>query len=267
PEDAKLLWRRDDAHVTQVITPLGIEYTRHGANYGMRRRDEGLGSPVLMRLESFNGRNYSGSKTLRPPEEMAVHQKALLAKRRSLARRLRRDWDERYLPELNEHYAWMRGLSLDNASGEEAATAWDDLWRRHRRAWRIHMLVTAGAYAVMDELTETWQALLGGWHRPAIPRGVTWQALLGGSQADALALTQALALTLQQLEKDLHDLTDAARKSPTVAEAITAGCSLDELRSRDASYARAVDAFLRVHGEAGAFRDHLGSGVVSGDPT
>src|SRR5438067_492423 len=190
PEDAKLLWRRDDAHVTQVITPLGIEYTRHGANYGMRRRDEELGSPVLMRLESFNGRNYSGSKTLRPPEEMAVHQKALLAKRRSLARHLRSDWDERYLPELNEHYAWMRGLSLDNASGEEAATAWDDLWRRHRRAWRIHMLVTAGAYAIMDELTETWQALLG------------------GSQADALALTQALALTLQQLEKDLHDLTD-----------------------------------------------------------
>jgi len=249
PEDAKILWRRDDAHVTQVITPLGIEYTRHGANYGMRRRDEELGSPVLMRLESFNGRNYSGSKALRPPDEMAAHQKALLAKRRSLARRMRRDWDERYLPELNEHYAWMRALSVDNASGEKAAYAWDDLWRRHRRAWRIHMLVTAGAYAMMDELAETYQALVG------------------GSQADAFALTQGLALTLQQLEKDLHDLTEAARESPVVAEAISRASSLDELRSHDASYARAVDAFLRVHGEAGASGDHFGSVAWDDDPT
>ena len=248
PEDARLLWRRDDAHVTQVITPLGSEYTRHGANYGMRRRDEELGSPVLMRLETFNGRNYSGSKVLRPSDEIAAHQAAALAKRRSLARRFRRDWDEHYLPELNEHYAWMRALSLDRLSGDEAASSWDDLWRRHRRAWRIHMLVTAAAYAVMDELDETYQGLVG------------------GSQADAFALTQGLALTLQQLEKDLHGLTEAARKSPDVGEAIGRACTLVELRPLDAAYARKVDAFLRVHGEAGASGDHFGSVAWADDP-
>ena len=248
PEDAKLLWRRDDAHVTQVITPLGIEYTRHGASYGMKRRDEELGSPVLMRLESFNGRNYSGSQVLRPPSEIAAHQKAALAKRRSLARRMRRDWDERYLPELNEHYAWMRALSLNDETGEKAASAWDDLWRRHRRAWRIHMLVTAAAYAVMDELAETYEALVG------------------GSRADAFALTQGLALTLQQLEMDLHHLTEAARTS-AVADAIGRSASYDELRTRDAAFARAVDEFLRVHGEAGASGDHFGSVAWADDPT
>ena len=248
-EDAKLLWRRDDAHNTRVVTPLAIEYTRHGANYGMRRRDEELGSPMLARLETLNGRSYSGSKPLRPPDEMAAHQKTALAKRRSLARRMRRDWDERYLPELNEHYAWMRALSLNEASGDEAASAWDDLWRRHRRAWRIHMLVTSAAYAVMDELAETYQTLVG------------------GTQADAFALTQGLALTLQQLEKDFHDLTEAARKSPSVADAIADGRSIDELRPRDASFARAVEGFLRVHGEAGASGDHFGSVAWTDEPT
>src|SRR5207253_2224731 len=145
-----------------VVTPLAAEYTRYGANYGMRRRDEELGSPVLARLQTFNGRSYSATEALRPPDEMAAHQKVALAKRRALARRLRRDWDERYLPELNEQYAWMRALSLDSVGGGEAASAWDDLWRRHRRAWRIHMLVTAGAYAVMDELADTYQTLVGG---------------------------------------------------------------------------------------------------------
>jgi len=247
PEDAKLVWRRDDAHVTQVITPLAIEYTRHGANYGMRRRDEELGSPVLVRVESFNGRNYSGSQALRPPDEIAAHQKAALAKRRTLARRLRRDWDDRYLPELNEHYAWMGSLSLDGLNGDEAASAWDDLWRRHRRAWRIHMLVTAGAYAVMDELVETYTALVG------------------GSQADAFALTQGLSPTLQQLEKDLYELTEAARRAPPVAQAIGRGASIEDLR--DAPFARAIDAFLRVHGEAGASGDHFGSVAWADDPT
>jgi len=248
PDDATILWRRDDAHNTRVVPPLAIEYTRHGANYGMRRRDEDLGSPVLMRLETFNGRSYSGTKALRPPGEIAAYQKAVLAKRRSLARRARRDWDERYLPELNEHYLWMRTLSLDRLSGDEAAASWDDLWRRHRRAWRIHMLVTAGAYAIMDELAETYQSFVG------------------GSQADAYALTQGLAVTLQQLEQDLHDLTEAARRSPTVVEVIGRASTLDELRSRDASFAKAVDEFLRVHGEAGASGDHFGSVPWADDP-
>jgi rifampicin phosphotransferase len=249
PADAKILWRRDDAHNTRVVPPLASEYTRHGANYGMRRRDEDLGAPLLARLETFNGRSYSGTQALRPPNEIATRQIELLAKRRSLARRMPRDWNERYLPELNEHYAWMRSLSLDGLSGEEASAAWDDLWRRHRRAWRIHMLVTSGAYAVMDEL------------------GETYQALVGGSQADAFALTQGLAMTLQQLERDLYALTEAAHATPAVAEDIGRGSTLDELRSRDAAFGRAVDEFLRVHGEAGASGDHFGSITWADDPT
>src|SRR2546423_7185835 len=53
PEDAKLTWRRDDAHHTRVVTPLAIEYTRQGAGYGVRKRDEILGPPVLVRFEAF----------------------------------------------------------------------------------------------------------------------------------------------------------------------------------------------------------------------
>jgi rifampicin phosphotransferase len=248
PEDAKLLWRRDDAHVTHVVTPLAIEYTRHGASYGSRRRDEELGPPVVMRIDGFNGRMYTSTKLLRPPEEMAAHQKEAIAKRRQLARRMRRDWDERYLPELNEHYAWMRSLSLDRLSGEEAAAAWDDVLRRHRRAWRIHMLVTAAAYSVMDELSEIYQSLIG------------------GPQADAFALTQGLAATLQRLERDLHDLTEAARRSPAVAEGIASGLSLAELRRCDAAFGASADEFLKTHGDAGASGDHFGSVAWADDP-
>jgi len=111
------------------------------------------------------------------------------------------------------------------------------------------MLVTAAAYTVMDELAGTYQALVG------------------GTQADAFALTQGLALTLQQLEQDLYAVTEAARASRTVAEAIGSGASLKDLRTRDAAFARRVDEFLRAHGEAGASGDHFGSVAWADDPT
>jgi pyruvate,water dikinase len=111
------------------------------------------------------------------------------------------------------------------------------------------MLVTAGAYTVMDELAETYEALVG------------------GSQADAFALTQGLAVTLQRLEKDHQALTEAARRSAAVAEAIGHGASLDELRTLDPAFARAADEFLRTHGEAGASGDHFGSVAWADDPT
>ena len=249
PEDAKLLWRRDDAHNTKVVPPLALDYTRYGPTYGMRRRDEELGPPVVVRMEGFNGRTYTSTKALLPPEQLALHQKDAVARRRQLARRMPRDWAERYLPELSEHYAWMRGLSLDRLSGEEAAQAWDGLWRRHRRAWRIHMLVTAAAYTVMDELADAYLTLVG------------------GTQADAFALTQGLAVTLQLLEKDLHDLTGAARRSPAVADLVARTAFIEDVRSRDPQFASAVDRFLAMHGEAGASGDHFGSVAWRDDPT
>jgi pyruvate,water dikinase len=248
PEDAKLVWRRDDAHHTGVITPLAIESTRNGPGYGVRRRDEKLGPPALMRFEAFNGRIYTSTKALRPPDEMAEHQRVALARRQRLARRIRRDWDERYLPELDEIYAGMGAIDPERLSRDEAVAAWDDLWKRHRRAWTIHMLVTAGSYTVMDELSRTYTELVGG---PA---------------ADAFALTQGLAPTLQRLDKDLHDLAVHARRSPEVAAAVARGASLDEVRAIDAAFGKAVETFLAVHGDAGQSREGIGAPSWSDDP-
>jgi phosphoenolpyruvate synthase/pyruvate phosphate dikinase len=249
PDDANLVWRRDDAHQTDVRTPLGIDYTLHGASYGMRKRDEKLGPPVLARVRAFNGRLYVSMKPLRPPEEMPQHQLNALGRRRRLARRIRGDWDERYLPELNEIYAWMSALQPDEVGRDEAVTAWDDLWRRHRRVWTIHMLITAAAYTVTDELAQTYEELIG---RPAL---------------EALTITQALAPALQRMGRDLAKLTEEARRSRAVSDTITRGGSLDEIRASDPSYARAVDEFLAMHGHVGQSSEGIGILSWSDDPS
>ena len=249
PEDARLVWRRDDAHQTGIRTPLSIEYSLNGASYGMRKRDEKLGPPVLARFGAFNGRMYNSIKPLRPPEEMAQHQRDAVGRRRRLARRIREDWDDRFLPELNETYAWMSALQPDAMTRDEAVAAWDELWRRHRRAWVIHMLITAASYTVMDEL------------------GQTYEELVGGPAAEAFALTQGLARSLQRMNRDMANLTEAARRSPTVADAIRRGAALDEVRTIDASYGRSVDAFLATHGHSGQSSEGLETPSWSDDPS
>jgi phosphoenolpyruvate synthase/pyruvate phosphate dikinase len=249
PDDAKLVWRRDDAHQTSIRAPLGIDYTLQGAAYGMRKRDEKLGPPVLAQVRAFNGRMYNSTKPLRPPEEMPRHQQNAVDRRRRLARRIRKDWDERYLPELNDTYAWMAALDTAPMGSDEAVAAWDALWRRHKRAWTIHMLVTASAYTVTDEFGQLYEELVGG---PAV---------------DAFAATQALAPALQQLDIDLAALTESARASRPVADAIARGARLEELKAVDPAFGRAVDAFLAVHGHLGQASEGLGMLSWSDDPS
>jgi rifampicin phosphotransferase len=249
PDDPKIVWRRDDAHQTSIRTPLGIDYTLHGAAYGMRKRDEKLGPPVLARVRAFNGRMYNSAKPLRPAEEMPQHQQNAVGRRRRLARRIRKDWDERYLPELNDAYAWMAALDPAPMGRDEAVAAWDALWRQHKRAWTIHMLVTAAAYTVNDEFRQIYEELVGG---PAL---------------DAFAATQALAPALQRLEADLAALTEKARASRPVAEAIARGATLHELTAADPSFGRALDAFLAVHGHLGQASEGLGNLSWSDDPS
>ncbi|HEY8825117.1 MAG TPA: PEP/pyruvate-binding domain-containing protein [Candidatus Limnocylindria bacterium] len=249
PDDANIVWRRDDAHQTSVRTPLGIDYTLHGASYGMRKRDLELGPPVLARVGAFNGRMYNSTKPLRPLDEMPQHQLNAIARRRRLGRRIRRDWDERFLAELNEMYEWMAALDPAPMGRDDAAAAWDALWRRHKRAWTIHMLVTAAAYTVTDEFGQIYEELVGG---PAL---------------DAFGVTQALAPALQRLDVDLAALTEKARGSRLVAEAIARGATPDELNAMDAGFGRAVDAFLARHGHLGQPSEGLGLPSWSDDPS
>src|SRR6185437_14897102 len=177
---------------------------------------------------------------------MPQHQQNALARRRRLARRIRRDWDERFLPDLDEIYAWMAAIDPAAMGRDEAAAAWDGLCRRHRRAWTIHMLITAAAYTVTDEFGQIYEALIGG---PAL---------------EAFSVTQALAPALQRLDSDLAALTEKARP---LADAIARGATIEELSATDPSFGRALATFLKDHGHLGQPSEGLGIRSWSDDPS
>ena len=251
PEDAKLTWEREDAHFDHVFGPLASEFITHGVDYGIRKRLGAIGFPLLVRHRAFNGRFYGSEKPLVADDRMAEELTRAVNFRRAFARTLRRQWDDELLPELREQYAWMRGLAVAQMTGDDAADAWLDMWRRVSRIWTIHFIVTGSAYPVMEELAQAYEELVG------------------GNGAEALAITQGRAPTLQRLEADLHGLAETTRRWPAIAATLADGeRSVSKLADLEGGpeFARAFDAFLGEHGDIGQENFDLESVAWRDDP-
>lgn len=253
PADAALTWDREDAHFGEFQLPLSTDYIVEGPSFGIRRRAELMGAPVRAIFKPFNGRIYSALQRLVPEAEVEAAGKAALARRRTQSRALARQWDEEYLPKIRADLAWMRALRPDALDRERLAAAWVELWRRVNHVWTIHMMVTAGAYGIMDELGEVYEALTG---RPGV---------------EALSFTSGRAATLQGQQRDFHQLLELIRSRPTVAGAIASGAT----RTREAiaklpgvaPVLTALDGFLGDHGDVGQLLNDLRAPAWADDPS
>jgi len=231
PDDAKLHWRRDDAHYTQPVPRLVLDYRGHGPAHGMRHRAEVDDQPLLTRFEAFSGRVYVALERRPHVTDMAAHGRAAVGRVRARARTQRRVWDEEYMPRLRAHYAAFADLVASAPSVELNALAdrFEAVFPRVNDIWAIHMLTVSAAYTVMDELAQTFVALTG------------------GTTTDAVKLTQARAPALQRFGRDMHALV----------RLYTSGDS--------SSFERARAAFLAEHGHLGATTEDFREAVWSED--
>ena len=232
PEDAKLHWRRDDAHYTAPVPRLVLDYRLHGPAHGMRRRVEIDDQPLLTRFEPFAGRPYVALERRSHVTDLAEHGRAALGRVRGRARTQRRVWDEEFVPRLQAHYAWFADLAAKASRLDLASLAdeWEAVFPRVSDIWVMHMLTVSAAYAVMDELAQTYEALTG------------------GTTADAVNLTQARAPALQRLGRDMHALIRLRASGDTAA------------------FERTRAAFLAEHGHLGGTTEDIREHVWADDP-
>jgi len=253
PADAALTWDREDAHFGEFQLPLATDYVVEGPSFGIRRRTETMAAPVVGIFKPFNGRMYAAVKPLVPAAELPAAAAAALARRRAHARQLGRLWDEEYLPKVRADLDWMRALRPAELDSAAATGAWSDLWRRVNHIWAIHMLVTSGAYGIMDELAEVYEAVTG---RPGV---------------EALSFTSGRAAILQLQQRDFHRLLERIRSLPAVAESIAAGTAqtVDAVAALPggAAAVAALDAFLAAHGDVGQLLNDLRAPAWSDDPS
>jgi phosphohistidine swiveling domain-containing protein len=235
PDDAKLHWRRDDAHGGEPVPRLCTDYNEYGPNRGLQRRAVLYDLPLSPRLEAFCGRIYTTAVRRVPTGDLAELGRSGLLRVRADARIARRRWDEEQLPALRAHYAWFeeRTAAIASASPAELERIWNEAWiTRFGEIWLIHMVAVWAAFAIGDELAELYEKLTG------------------GATLDALKLTQGRAQSLQRLERDLHALAKLR-------------ASGDERALKDA-----IAAFLASpHGNLGNSGEDLRSAVWREEPS
>ncbi|HEV2010567.1 MAG TPA: PEP/pyruvate-binding domain-containing protein [Candidatus Limnocylindria bacterium] len=250
--DATLTWTQEQAHMADCRPVLACDFVLEAPAFGLDKANEALGPPVRVRYRGVRGYMYFTNVPLVPEDTLAAEQARGLERRRALARTLRRDWDERYLPTVLAHFRWMREAGADQV-GESAARTWDEFWIRINDTWRIHMLVVGPAYSVLQELANLYAALTGG---PA---------------TDGPILVQARADTLYAMQHDLHELAATLRRLPQVAHAISGGAarSLDDVRALEggAPAGDAIAAFVARYGDAGQAGFDIESPAWADDPS
>ena len=252
PADAALTWTQEDAHMADCLPVLACDFVLEAPAFGIAKVNELLGPPVRIRYRGVRGYMYYTVVPLVAEDALPAEQARALEKRRALARTLRHDWDERYLPTVLDHFRWMREADADQV-GEAAARTWDEFWTRVNDVWMIHMVVVGGAYSVLQELANLYAALTSG---PA---------------TDGLILVQARADTLVALQQDLQALAGTLRALPAVAEAIGSGSArtLDDLDglAGGATARQAIAAFLGRYGDAGQVGLFIESPAWSDEPS
>ncbi|MDQ2952391.1 MAG: hypothetical protein M3R54_09025, partial [Chloroflexota bacterium] len=238
PADAKLHWRRDDAHMGGPVPRLNQDAIRSAAATGLRARAEFDDLPVFVRFEFYGGRSYIAAQRRRPESDLAEHQRGATARVRARARGFRKVWDGEFVPRLRAHYAWFATLTagVPSLPPAELAARWDEVWLRVSDIWTMHMLTTGAAYTIMDELAETHETLTG------------------GSTADALKLTQARAPSLQKLGRDMHALVQVYASGQGDAS------------GRGEAFERARSAFVAEHGNLGSSGEDLRERPWADDP-
>src|SRR2546428_257886 len=105
--------------------------------------------------------------------------------------------------------------------------------------------------------------------KPLVAEDRMPEKLIGRNGAEALALTQGQAPTLQRLEGDLHGLAEATRRWPAVSAALAGGeRSVSNLAGLEGGpeFAHVLDAFLGAHGDIGQENFDLESAAWRDDP-
>src|SRR6202171_464906 len=163
PSDAKLHWRRDDAHFGEPVPTLIAEMTERGPSAGLQRRAETLDLPMHPRLAPFCGRIYTTVERRHPADDPDELQRSAMRRVRADSRVGRTRWDEEHLPALRAHYAWFeeRTRAVPTLARAALAPLWEEAWQRFAEIWAMHMLTVGAAFAAGDELSEVYETLTG----------------------------------------------------------------------------------------------------------
>jgi len=237
PGDATLTWIRDPMHFPAPVSPLTAAYLRECFEPGIEAACGTLAMPLrTLRHTAFSGWVYNSPVPAGPPDEMGARVERHMLVMGAHMDKLRRRWDEEYLPEVRQLTAEKDALDL-SGTGQTAAAAFARLVEIEIETWRLHFLVVFPKLAAGERFSGMYTQITG-----------------TSDEMEPYRCLQGEPNKSLEADKALFDLAGAAAATPAVARALGAGSAADALATLDTSpegraWRERVDGFLDEYGQ------------------
>lgn len=236
PGDEDRCWTMDRSHYPGLITPLDASFIACVPFRGRQHAAEYFDLPARPEARRFNGYLYSTAIPRRQVDGSGKHSAAAL---RAAALSLGRDWQERYLPEVQALIAETANIDFHRRSLPELADDLEQTTARVAREWEIHFQVSAPMMLAQSLFDELYQDLFG-----------------EDDQLGAFRLLQGLDNLTVRMGHELWELSRAARAEPEVLRILQASVPEEvsqHLRSSSAgrSFMAQLGGWLQRYGHRG----------------
>ena len=252
PADALETWHRDDMHMPFALPGLAADFISDVIGSSFNVAYETFGERQRNYGRVFNGWSYFSFRSNVPEAEEAAQEARWIEACRARIPHTLAYWRDEAMPELRSIFDWMAAIPVEDLAPGALAEAWATAWRRTLDAWIIHFLAIPGAYQVLDDLIDAYQAALG-----------------TGREGEALALLAGVPHELEAVEEGVEALAELAGPAGgALATAIelaageghvTDPIDLEALRAHPGgdAFLDALGAFLDEHGHLGQNHDDL----------
>ena len=211
PGEDRLLWERDRGHFPHQLPTLEGEIVAHALAHGLTHAMRHYDAPIdRMAVRILHGYMYQAMvPATGTPEELAARGRSAEARVTEVIGRLGEQWEQGWLPEIEEHLRAMEASDPRAMSEAGLLAMLDDYDARLRRLWEIHFEIVLPAYLAVSEFDELYRDLFG------------------GEAFDAYRLLHGFPTKTFEVGRDLWRLSRLALESPDVAAVLHTAAAVD----------------------------------------
>jgi len=160
PEDQMLFWEIDGVHAAGP-TPLLVQYFANFLSNGFVQAAKDYQMPVSWKKKFIHHYEYTAMLPSVPLEQMEAQTMRALDEFGAAMPTLKQDWEQKYLPEIQDCLAFWESFNLAEAKMPALLDHFEATLKRYERLWHIHFLIVFPMYVSMSQFDELYQDLFG----------------------------------------------------------------------------------------------------------
>jgi pyruvate,water dikinase len=158
PEEKMMFWEIDGVHAAGPM-PLLSQGFAGLLSKGFVQAGKDNEMPVTWKKKFFHRFEYTSIVPAVSLDQMEAQGMKAMEKLGSVLPNLKQDWEQKYLPEVQECLSFWESFDLAGADMPALMAHFEQTAKRYERLWHIHFLVVVPVYFAISQFDELYQDL------------------------------------------------------------------------------------------------------------